>query len=410
MSVTFDPNTALTIVNSTDATPIVIETSANHNLATGDSLAIFAHLVNTNANGEWPTVTVVDANHLSLDGSVGTGAGAGAATGVVIPFTALGVELPANGDDYDADALGGGLEAILDRIAFTRRLTVLSSTVYTGNATDTVPDGARLTIVEGWGAGGSGGGGAGGNTNSVTEGSSGGAGGGSAKKVIKIGSFPPRSAQAVVIGASVAGGAAGATDANGSDGNPGNDSTYGGVWTFPGGGPGSQGQTGFTLSSTYALSLPGTSSKNVPTAISTDANADLAAFALSRHPGEGGYTLESANPFATSSDGCDSDGFLGGAAGAHGSFSTANGGSGGGGGAAGPGGAGGIGGAGGNGAHFGGGVPASPGTPPAANSGAGGGGGGGGGSSGSAAFGGAGSAGTVSGSGKMRVTHLGAPK
>lgn len=65
------------ITSSTDATPIVVTTTANHGLSTGDQVTIFGHTTNVAANGRW-TVTVTAANKFSLDGSVGTGAGAGA--------------------------------------------------------------------------------------------------------------------------------------------------------------------------------------------------------------------------------------------------------------------------------------------------------------------------------------------
>ena len=65
------------ITSSTDATPIVVTTTANHGLSTGDSATIFGHTTNTNANGKW-TITVTAANKFSLDGSTATGAGVGA--------------------------------------------------------------------------------------------------------------------------------------------------------------------------------------------------------------------------------------------------------------------------------------------------------------------------------------------
>jgi hypothetical protein len=68
------------ITSSTDATPIVIKSTAVHGLTTGDRVFIMGHTTNTNANGTW-TVTVVDTDDFSLDGSVKTNAGAGGATG-----------------------------------------------------------------------------------------------------------------------------------------------------------------------------------------------------------------------------------------------------------------------------------------------------------------------------------------
>lgn len=68
------------ITSSTDATPIVV-TDTSHGLVTGDKVIINGHTTNTNANGLW-TITKVNDNSFSLDGSTATGGGAGGATGV----------------------------------------------------------------------------------------------------------------------------------------------------------------------------------------------------------------------------------------------------------------------------------------------------------------------------------------
>lgn len=60
------------ITGATNATPIVI-TANGHGLSTGDDAEVSNVLGNTAANGRW-TVTVVDANTFSLNGSVGNGA------------------------------------------------------------------------------------------------------------------------------------------------------------------------------------------------------------------------------------------------------------------------------------------------------------------------------------------------
>jgi len=61
------------IIGATNATPIVIQTSAAHGYATGDSVKQQYVEGNTAANGVF-TVTVVDTTHYSLDASVGNGA------------------------------------------------------------------------------------------------------------------------------------------------------------------------------------------------------------------------------------------------------------------------------------------------------------------------------------------------
>lgn len=74
----------INIASSTNASPIVITTSANHGLVAGDYVSIISHTVNTNANGLWkvgavtsPTVFSI----LQMDGSNTTGNGIGGATG-----------------------------------------------------------------------------------------------------------------------------------------------------------------------------------------------------------------------------------------------------------------------------------------------------------------------------------------
>lgn len=72
----------LNISGATNATPIVIETETPHLFPTGRLVDIADVLGNTAANGLAQTITVIDATHFSLDGSVGNGAYT-AGTGVV---------------------------------------------------------------------------------------------------------------------------------------------------------------------------------------------------------------------------------------------------------------------------------------------------------------------------------------
>ena len=67
------PLNALTVTNATNAAPIVISTSAAHNLATGDQVAVSGVLGNTAANGSW-TITVLTSTTFSLTSTTGTGA------------------------------------------------------------------------------------------------------------------------------------------------------------------------------------------------------------------------------------------------------------------------------------------------------------------------------------------------
>lgn len=65
--------TPATIIAATNATPIVVQSSAPHGFSSGDNVHISGALGNTAANGDW-LITVVDATHFSLIGSVGNGA------------------------------------------------------------------------------------------------------------------------------------------------------------------------------------------------------------------------------------------------------------------------------------------------------------------------------------------------
>jgi len=84
------------ITNATNASPIVI-TSANHGLTTGARVTISGVVGNGGANGTF-TVTVIDANTFSLNGSAGTGVytsgGTWNATGL---YTAVIVATGVNG-------------------------------------------------------------------------------------------------------------------------------------------------------------------------------------------------------------------------------------------------------------------------------------------------------------------------
>lgn len=69
------PSTASLVVSSATATtPIVVGFTAPHGLQTGSALFLADLAGIIGANGNWDTITVIDPNHVSLDGSVGSGA------------------------------------------------------------------------------------------------------------------------------------------------------------------------------------------------------------------------------------------------------------------------------------------------------------------------------------------------
>jgi hypothetical protein len=74
------------ILSSTNASPIVITTSAVHGLVTGDYVVVTNHSGNTNANGVWKvgtTPSAISFQILQIDGSNTTGSGVGVAIGNV---------------------------------------------------------------------------------------------------------------------------------------------------------------------------------------------------------------------------------------------------------------------------------------------------------------------------------------
>lgn len=64
----------IVITNATNATPVVITTATNHGYSTGANVNVQNVIGNVGANGTWNNVTVLDATHISLTGSAGTGA------------------------------------------------------------------------------------------------------------------------------------------------------------------------------------------------------------------------------------------------------------------------------------------------------------------------------------------------
>jgi hypothetical protein len=66
------PIAGVPVSGATNATPIVVATTAAHGVSTGDTVRISGVLGNTAANGRW-TATSVDATHFQLNGSVGNG-------------------------------------------------------------------------------------------------------------------------------------------------------------------------------------------------------------------------------------------------------------------------------------------------------------------------------------------------
>lgn len=393
----FDPETALAIASSTDATPIVVTTAINHGLSPGDTGFIKGHATNINANGAW-VFSAVTSNTLTLSGSVGTGAGAGGATGNVIPYTNGGIGIPEDGEFADASAGGSGatvvsmIAALADRIAFVKNASKLAIVDVLANGNVTVPDGATLAIVYGCGKGGDGNSGTGGVTAGGTTSASYGGGAG-AGALLGMAIVPVQAGEVIAC----------------TIGAPGSNSysTFGSLCSFAGSGEGAGIPSGGSTANYATGGIAGSSITPNPTTSKSEAILAV------NFPSSGGYGGSLLNDVfgsgATGAQAPTSFGgtpFVGGAGGIAGATnSSQNGGGGGGGGGAGPfgnGAAGGAGGAGGIGTTGDGGANGSNG---AANSGAGGGASGGGGN-GSASHGGPGTPG-LGGSGRMVVAFVG---
>ena len=91
--ITNTENSAKSIASSTNATPIVVTTSASHGYATGDKVVIKGHTTNTAANNTYAnpywTLTVLSPTTYSLTGSVGVGIGGATGTSDRIKYTWL---------------------------------------------------------------------------------------------------------------------------------------------------------------------------------------------------------------------------------------------------------------------------------------------------------------------------------
>jgi PKD repeat protein len=87
------------INGATNASPIVLSTTGPHGLQTGNTITVTGVGGNTAANGTF-TVTVVDANHVSLDGTTGNAnyTSGGSATPAQLSVTVDGMAFDAQGD------------------------------------------------------------------------------------------------------------------------------------------------------------------------------------------------------------------------------------------------------------------------------------------------------------------------
>ncbi len=170
-----------TINGATNASPIVVSTTANHLFATGDTVLVSGVTGNTAANGEW-TIIVLSSTTFSLTGSTGNGAYVAGGTAKDQSLTPQ-FTIPSDGDARNAASVNVALQALADRGQFLALRGPVRMDEILTSGTWTCPPGVTAVVVEGCG----GGGGAGGATTSTaapnaTASSLGGGGGGGAQK------------------------------------------------------------------------------------------------------------------------------------------------------------------------------------------------------------------------------------
>lgn len=105
------PWTRKAIVSTTNASPIVVNLPT-HGFNNGDTIEILGHQVNTNANGVH-TITKIDANNFSLNGTTGNGAGSGTGYAVDYSVNPL-ITIPGDGDLASASSVNPAFEGLFN--------------------------------------------------------------------------------------------------------------------------------------------------------------------------------------------------------------------------------------------------------------------------------------------------------
>lgn len=131
--------TSANVSGATNASPIVITTSAAHGFATGDYVSITGVLGNTAANGAF-YITILSTTTFSLNGSTGTGAytsGGTVSDYGLFPYSSL----PSNGDAFSVDQMNAFLQNQADKVAYLG-----NATGYFFSAIDPSVNGTRLSL------------------------------------------------------------------------------------------------------------------------------------------------------------------------------------------------------------------------------------------------------------------------
>ena len=112
-------SSSLVVSSATATTPIVVGFTQPHGLTTGTSLYLTDLEGITGADGLWPTVTVVDSYHVSLDTSVGGGAYTSGGIGATQTIPFLWVEYSIQDTLGEASNSTTLPDAVTDMFAYT---------------------------------------------------------------------------------------------------------------------------------------------------------------------------------------------------------------------------------------------------------------------------------------------------
>lgn len=385
---------AATINGATNASPIVISTTASHLFATNDQVTITGVTGNTAANGVW-TIIVISSTTFSLTSSTGNGAyvSGGLATdnSLTPQFT-----IPSDGDARSAASVNVALQALADRTQMLAINGIERTDVYTSNGTWTPGPGTTRAVFEMCGGGGGGGAGDSGGTGASPISACSGGGGGGAPYVVQTLQVTPGTTYAVTVGV------------GGTNGVDGTDSSVAGLIVAPGGQAGGI-ASGNGTTNTLLVAQGGAPVRNAPpVGVVVGVTGLPQAVWHSKAPGSGGVGANVPGGGVGSVGLGGVVGFAGGARGNQGTIAgTAAGGVGGGGGGGGPFGAGGSGGNGGNGSNTAAAATNGAGGSSAGGLGAGGGGGGSGGMNTGGGSAGSGGVGGTGGNGLVRIRYYG---
>lgn len=211
-----------TIIDVSNTTPCVVQTSANHGYSTGDFVEVTGLAAPLDVLNVGWRITVTALDTFELDGSVASGVYAGTAQDRVRDWSLTpAMTQPADGDLRSAASVNLAIDLLEDKAQFLGRRTRMQKHTWTASGTMVVPDDVFFIDFDLCGGGGGGGGGAG--SGGVTSGNAPG-GGGSLVHHIRC-AVVPGETLTIAIGAGGAGGAGGAIGAVGGFGGHGGDTT-----------------------------------------------------------------------------------------------------------------------------------------------------------------------------------------